>query len=165
MHWRKRPRAPVHWLSVEPDEQAFGNLRFGLQDRFTESLTLPRLAIGVAPVAFGLPGDLVLDNAGDALVLSCCTCFDVCCRDSVCCCLTFGDLGLNALLLLELRQISRGTKFLPRMSCRHTFLLPCKPGWFSGFFCDTIFMKKGGFCLGSCVAALGGVVVYDVFQV
>jgi hypothetical protein len=141
------------------------NLHPRPQGRLAKCLPLSRLAIGVAPVAFGLPGGLVLDNTGDAFGFSRFTCFNVGFCDSVCCCLTFGNLGLNALLLLVPCPFSRSAQFLPSLGCRHTFLLPCKPGWFSGFLCSAIILKTGSFCLSRCFAALGEVVVSDVFQI
>lgn len=76
-------------------------------------LFLSRFAIGIATVALGLSGGLVLDHARDALFLGGLTCFDFSSRCSIGCRLLFGGFGPNALLLLELHPFPFGTPCFP----------------------------------------------------
>ena len=129
------------------------------------SLFLSRLAIGVAQIACGLSGGLILDDARNAVFVSLLTCFDFGSGGSIGSCLTFGRFSLNALELLELYPFPLGTPFLPGLGCCHAFFLPCEPGRLSGFLCGTIGLEESRLRLGSGTAAVGKIIVSGVFQI
>ena len=91
--------------------------------------------------------------------------FDLGADCSISCCLTFGCLGENTLLFLELYPFTLRTPFVPGRSCRQTLFLPCEPGGFCGFSCGTMGLKEGSFGVGSGVAAIGEIIFSDVFQI
>ena len=64
-----------------------------------ESLLLSCLAIGIALVAVGLSRSLILDDAGDQ-VISLLLRFNLGSGCNIGCCLVFGSLSMDALLLL-----------------------------------------------------------------
>jgi len=79
--------------------------------------------------------------------------------------LTFGGLGPNALLLLELQPFPFGTPCIPGLGYGQTLCLPCEPGRLGGFLRGTVRLKKSSFCVSSGAAAICEIIVSGVFQI
>lgn len=117
-------------------------------------LFLSRFAIGIAQIAGGLSGSLILDDARDAVGRGLFTSFDFGSGGSISGCLTFGRLGLSLVLLIALQAFSRGSPFLPGRSYSHTLFLPCEPGRLSSFLSGTVGLEESGLRVSSGTAAI-----------
>ena len=128
-------------------------------------LCLPRLAVGVAPVAFGLASGLVLDHARNAAPISGLAClgFGSCsgCDGGLALC----RLGLQTLALLCLRPLATSAPFLAGRSDCLTLGLAGELGRFCGFLCRAVGFKKRFLRIGSGAATVGEFTVSDVSQV
>lgn len=89
------------------------------------SLPLSCFSIGVAPVALGFSGGLIVNDARNSIILKLLAGIDLgsCC--SIGCRLMDHCLGLNTLLLFALCFDALCTPFVPGYGCRQTLLLSC----------------------------------------
>ncbi len=132
---------------------------------FKRKSDLSRLAIGIAPVAFGLSGSLVFDHPGDTAFLGRLACVNF----------GLGSCVYGGLMLCRLRvKTCPLGYFLPLSLC--TSLVSgggdCKPlrllldtSWLCGFFGRPMGLEKCRFCLGRCAKAVGKIVIFGVFQI
>ncbi len=86
------------------------------------------LAVGVAPVTFGLPGCIVFDHPSDARFLGCFSPLDFGNCRGFGCRLPLGYLFPRALLFLKLQAIALDTSLFAGGSDSHTFGLPRELG-------------------------------------
>jgi hypothetical protein len=124
-------------------------------------LPLPCFSIGIAPVAFGFLGGLILGVAIATILLS------LVAR----CLVGFGcSIGCHlikgcTLSLFELYPSALRLPFIPGRGYGHTLFLPCETVGFCGFPCDAVGVKEGSFCIGSGATAVGEIVVFLVSHI
>lgn len=131
-------------------------------------LFLPRLAIGIAAVAFGLSRGLILDDPGDqALDPLAAFAFGQCRR--IKCRLTFCNLVIKALLLLltrlALEPVALGVPRVSGGGNRTPLFQPRQPGRLGRGHRGAVGLKLCRLGVGCSAATPGKIVGFGIYQI